>query len=415
LTFTPSQSDFIYSTAPFPAFVGGFGSGKTAAGIARLMRLKRYCPEQDVAYYLPTYPLIEDIAFQRFPALFERNGIPYKLNQQKAVLETDIGRIIFRNMEQPDRIVGYEVAHSVVDELDTLPIEKARMVWNKIIARNRQKAMTVGGKAVRNTVAVATTPEGFRFVYDRWVKNKAEGYVLFKARTADNAANLPADYIQNLQNSYSSSLLAAYLDGEFVNLTAGSIYPEFDRKLNITFATIQEREPLHIGVDFNVNNMSAVVCVIRNGDPLALDELSGVRDTPTLIRILQERYAGHQITVYPDASGGATKSINASLSDLTLLRSAGLTVLANSKNPAVKDRIIAVNQMICNQGKRRLLVNPDKCPNVIEGLERQAYAKNGEPDKSSGFDHLNDAIGYFIAYKYAIGRGTVSFAQISGV
>ncbi len=415
MTFTPKQRDFIYSTEPFPAFVGGFGSGKTAAGIARLMRLKRYCPEQDVAYYLPTYPLIEDIAFQRFPALFERNGIPYKLNQQKAVLETDIGRIIFRNMEHPDRIVGYEVAHSVVDELDTLPIEKARSVWNKIIARNRQKATTVGGKAVRNTVAVATTPEGFRFVYDRWVKNKAEGYVLYKAKTSENAANLPPDYIQNLQNSYSASLLAAYLDGEFVNLTAGSIYPEFDRKLNITFATIEQREPLHIGVDFNVNNMSAVVCVIRNGDPLALDELSGVRDTPTLIRILQERYAGHQITVYPDASGGATKSINASLSDLTLLRSAGLTVLANSKNPAVKDRIIAVNQMICNQGKRRLLVNPDKCPNVIEGLERQAYAKNGEPDKSSGFDHLNDAIGYFIAYKYAIGRGTVSFAQISGV
>ena len=415
MTFTPSQKDFIYSTDPFPAFVGGFGSGKTAAGIARLMRLKRYCPEQDVAYYLPTYPLIQDIAFQRFPALFERNGIPFKLNQQKAVLETDLGRIIFRNMEQPDRIVGYEVAHSVVDELDTLPIEKARSVWNKIIARNRQKAITIGGKAVPNTVAVATTPEGFRFVYDRWVKNKADGYVLFKAKTSDNAANLPEDYIRNLQNSYSSSLLAAYLDGEFVNLTAGSIYPEFDRKLNITFATIENREPLHIGVDFNVNNMSAVVCVIRNNDPLALDELSGVRDTPTLIRILQERFAGHQITVYPDASGGATKSVNASLSDITLLRSAGFTVLANSKNPAVKDRVMAMNQMIYSQGKRRLLVNPDKCPNVIEGLERQAYAKNGEPDKSSGFDHLNDAIGYFIAYKYAIGRGTVSFAQISGV
>ena len=415
MTFTPSQKDFIYSTDPFPAFVGGFGSGKTAAGIARLMRLKRYCPEQDVAYYLPTYPLIQDIAFQRFPALFERNGIPFKLNQQKAVLETDLGRIIFRNMEQPDRIVGYEVAHSVVDELDTLPIEKARSVWNKIIARNRQKAITIGGKAVPNTVAVATTPEGFRFVYDRWVKNKADGYVLFKAKTSDNAANLPEDYIRNLQNSYSSSLLAAYLDGEFVNLTAGSIYPEFDRKLNITFATIEQREQLHIGVDFNVNNMSAVVCVIRNNDPLALDELSGVRDTPTLIRILQERFAGHQITVYPDASGGATKSVNASLSDITLLRSAGFTVLANSKNPAVKDRVMAMNQMIYSQGKRRLLVNPDKCPNVIEGLERQAYAKNGEPDKSSGFDHLNDAIGYFIAYKYAIGRGTVSFAQISGV
>ncbi len=415
LTFTESQRAFVFSQEPFPAFVGGFGSGKTAAGIARIMRLKRYCPYQDVAYYLPTYPLIEDIAFQRFPALFEKNGIPFKLNQQKAVMETELGRIIFRNMEQPDRIVGYEVAHSVVDELDTLPLDKARAVWNKIIARNRQKAFTVSGKPVKNTVGVATTPEGFRFVYDRWVKNKADGYALYKAKTSDNAANLPEDYIRNLQNSYSSSLLAAYLDGEFVNLTAGSIYPEFDRKLNITFATIQQREPLHIGVDFNVNNMSAVVCVIRNNDPLALDELSGVRDTPTLIRILHERFAGHQITVYPDASGGATKSVNASLSDITLLRSAGFTVLANSKNPAVKDRVMAMNQMIYSQGKRRLLVNPDKCPNVIEGLERQAYAKNGEPDKSSGFDHLNDAIGYFIAYKYAIGRGTVSFAQISGV
>ncbi len=415
LTFTPSQSDFIYSTDPFPAFVGGFGSGKTAAGIARLMRLKRYCPHQDVAYYLPTYPLIEDIAFQRFPALFERNGIPFKLNQHKAVLETDIGRIIFRNMEQPDRIVGYEVAHSIVDELDTLPLEKARAVWNKIIARNRQKAFTVGGKAVRNTVGVATTPEGFRFVYDRWVKNKAEGYVLFKAKTSDNAANLPPDYIQNLQNSYSASLLAAYLDGEFVNLTAGSVYPEFDRNLNCTFERINAGEPLHIGIDFNVNNMSAVVCVIRNGNPMALDEITGVRDTPTMILRLQEHFRGHSITVYPDASGGATKSINASLSDITLLRAANFTVLANSKNPAVKDRVMALNQMIYNQGDRRLLVNPDTCPNVIEGLERQSYGKNGEPDKTAGFDHLNDALGYFIAYKYAIGRGTVSFAQIAGV
>ncbi len=414
MKFTASQSEFIYSTEPFPAFVGGFGSGKTAAGIARLMRLKRYCPNQDVAYYLPTYPLIEDIAFQRFPALFERNNIPFKLNQQKAVLETNLGRIIFRNMEQPDRIVGYEVAHSVVDELDTLPMDKARAVWNKIIARNRQKAYTASGKPVPNTVGVATTPEGFRFVYDRWVKNKVEGYALYKAKTADNALNLPDDYIKNLRNSYSPSLLSAYLDGEFVNLTAGSIYHEFDRKLNGTFETIQPREPLHIGLDFNVNNMSAVVAVTRNGDPMVLDELAGIRDTPTMIVALKARYGGQSITVYPDASGGSHKSVNASLSDIVLLRAAGFTVLAHPSNPAVKDRILAVNQMIHNQGKRRLLVNADRCPSVVEGLERQAYNKSGEPDKTSGLDHLNDALGYFIAYKFGISRGPVRFAQIMG-
>ena len=415
MSFTAAQKEFVYSTEPFPAFVGGFGSGKTAAGIARLMRLKRYCPGQDVAYYLPTYPLIEDIAFQRFPALFERNGIPFKLNQQKAVLETDLGRIIFRNMEQPDRIVGYEVAHSIVDELDTLPVDKARAVWNKIIARNRQKAMTVSGKAVRNTVGVVTTPEGFRFVYEQWVKKQSPGYHLIRAKTAENAANLPADYIDNLRNTYSSSLLAAYLEGEFVNLTAGSVYAEFDRKLNLTLETIQPGEHIHVGMDFNVNNMTAVALVIRGNNPLALDEVTQVRDTPSMIQAIKQRYAGHPVTVYPDASGGATKSINASLSDITLLRSAGFTVLAHSKNPAVKDRVMAVNQMIHNQGQRRLLINPDKCPTLIEGLEQQAYNKNGEPDKANGLDHAVDALGYMIAYKFGIGRGTVQFTQLGGI
>lgn len=415
LTFTESQRAFVYSQEPFPAFVGGFGSGKTAAGIARLMRLKRYCPNQDVAYYLPTYPLIEDIAFQRFPALFERNGIDYKLNQQKAVLETALGRIIFRNMEQPDRIVGYEVAHSVVDELDTLPIDKARNVWNKIIARNRQKAFTHDGKPVRNTVGVATTPEGFRFVYERWVKQQAPGYVLFKAKTADNAANLPPEYIENLRNTYSSSLLAAYLEGEFVNLTAGSVYAEFDRRANMTLETIYPGEPLHIALDFNVGNCTGVVFVRRNNDPLALDEITQVRDTPAMIQTIKARYPGHSITVYPDASGGATKSVNASISDISLLRAAGFTVLAPNKNPAVKDRVMAVNQMIHNQGVRRLRVNPDKCPTVVEALEQQAYNKNGEPDKMHGLDHAADCCGYFIHYHYGLSRGVVQFAKLGGI
>jgi hypothetical protein len=70
--------------------------------------------------------------------------------------------------------------------------------------------------------------------------------------------------------------------------------------------------------------------------------------------------------------------------------------------------------MIHNQGKRRLLVNPDRCPSLTEALEQQAYDRNGEPDKANGLDHLNDALGYFIFYKYGISRGPVRFAQIMG-
>lgn len=407
MSLTPTQRAFATSREAFPAFVGGFGSGKTAAAIARAMALKVMCRQQDIAYYLPTYPLVEDIAFRRFPDLCERKGWAYKLNKASSFIEfPGAGRIVFRTMERPERIVGYEVAHSVCDELDTLPIDKAREVWNKVIARNRQKC------GMANTVAVATTPEGFRLVHELWVKRRAPGYVLFHARTMENAANLPAGYIDNLRNTYPSQQLQAYLDGEFVNLTAGSVYPGYDRALNASTETIRSGEALHVGLDFNVTKMAAVVHVLRDGEPHAVMEYTDVFDTPAMIALIKSRHAGHSIMVYPDASGGSRKANNASVTDLSLLRSAGFTVCVNSQNPAVKDRILSVNALIHKDGQRRYRVNVDTCPHLVESLEKQAYDKYGEPDKSGGLDHVIDAAGYFIAYKFPLVKRTANKIEL---
>jgi hypothetical protein len=49
-------------------------------------------------------------------------------------------------------------------------------------------------------------------------------------------------------------------------------------------------------MDFNVLNMTAVVNVIRDGLPRTLAELTKVRDTPTMARMLKERFVakGHR-------------------------------------------------------------------------------------------------------------------------
>ncbi len=371
------------------------------------MALKSHFRSCDIAYYLPTYPLVEDIAFKRFPELCDRKGWSYRLNRSSSYIEfPNAGRIIFRTMENPARIVGYEVAHSICDELDTLPTDKAREVWNKVIARNRQKC------GMGNTVAVATTPEGFRFVYERWQKSPAPGYVMFKARTMDNAANLPAGYIQTLQDSYPSALLAAYLDGEFVNLSAGSVYPEFDRALNASSEVIRHGEALHVGMDFNVGKMSAVVHVLRGDSPHAVMEYTDVIDTPAMAELIRSRHRGHQIIVYPDASGQSRKSNNASESDLSILRSARFSVRVNPTNPRVKDRVLAMNAMLHKAGDRRYRINPETCPSLVESLEKQPYDKHGEPDKSSGLDHVIDAAGYFIAYRYPVVKRTASVSHL---
>ncbi|KKB09395.1 phage terminase large subunit [Devosia chinhatensis] len=390
------QFEFVTAEEQFPAFVAGFGSGKTHAGINRALARKLQYPGQDVAYYLPTYDLVRRMAFPRFEEMLGTMRLSFTLNKTDAVIEVGTyGNIIFRTMDTPERIIAYEVADSIVDELDTLPTEKAREVWNKILGRNRQKKPD----GSLNTVAVATTPEGFRFVYERWQRSPANGYRIIKASTYSNAKNLPVGYIESLRDSYPSNLLSAYLDGEFVNLTSGSVYPAYDRRRHHTTEAIGADDALHIGMDFNVQHMAAVVFVMRDGAPHAVLEYTDVLDTPAMVALLKSRHPGYKIFVYPDASGNNRRSNGASQSDIALLKQAGFTVCVNPANPAVKDRVLSVNKLLKVEG---IGINVDMCPALVEGLEKQAYDKNGEPDKTAGLDHVIDAAGYFIAYKFPI-------------
>ncbi len=231
-------------------------------------------------------------------------------------------------------------------------------------------------------------------------------YGLVQASTFDNELNLPPDYIPSLMGSYPEQLIMAYLNGQFVNLTSGTIYTAYDRKLNASQETIQPGEPLFIGMDFNVGKMSAVVHVKRLGLPHAVDEIINGYDTPDMIKKIKERYwlydgsdyrNTRQIRVYPDASGDSRKSVRASETDISLLKQAGFIVSALGANPPVKDRINSMNAMFCNAaGQRRYRVNADKCPTYADDLEQQIWNDQGEPDKKQGNDHRPDAGGYFI-------------------
>jgi len=392
---TIPQDKFIFSGAKYPAMVAGFGAGKTEALIVRSILGKLQCPTTDRAFYEPTYDLIRMIAWPRYEEMLTGLNIPYKLTKHPHnVLDIQgCGRIIFRSMDTPARIIGYEVGDSDVDELDTLKRDDAAEVWRRILSRNRQKKPN--GEI--NTAAVATTPEGFRFVYETWENQKIPGYEIIRAPTYSNP-HLPDGYVDSLRDIYPEHLLNAYLEGLFVNLTSGTIYIGFNRQKSNTQEVEKPNEPLYIGMDFNVGNMSAVIHVKRNGKPVAVGEVTKGYDTPDMCRILAERYQGHAIHIYPDASGDSRKSVNASKTDIQILRDHRFSVHAPKKNPAVRDRINAMNAALGDG----YLVNVDRCPEYARCLEQQAYGKNGEPDKAQGLDHLPDAGGYFIHHDYPI-------------
>lgn len=413
-TLNVPQSQFLTLPHKFRAFVAGFGSGKTWVGGASQCKHFWEHPKAHLGYFAPTYAQIRDIYYPTLDEVAHDWGLRTEINQSNHEIHVYSGRvyrgtIICRSLEKPETIIGFKIARGLMDELDVMKLPKAELAWRKAIARLRLKFDGLNG------LDVTTTPEGFKFVYQQWVKairekpELAKMYGMVQASTYDNELNLPDDYIASLLASYPPQLISAYLRGQFVNLASGNIYPNFDRKLNHTPERIKENEALHIGLDFNVLNMTAAVSVIRDDLPLTLEELTQVRDTPTMARMLKERYKdkGHPVVVYPDASGANTSSKNASESDLTILRQAGLTINVNAANPAVKDRINAVDAMTLNaEGVRRWKVNTDQCPVLTEAQEQQAWGPNGEPDKTTGHDHPNDAVGYFLVKRWPIVKRT---------
>jgi hypothetical protein len=391
----------------FRAFVGGFGSSKTFTGCMAKSRHYWEHPKINQGYFAPTYSMIRDIFYPTIEEVAFSFGLNVEIKQGNHEVSFYSGRqyrgtTICRSLDKPANIIGFKVGHALIDELDTLPIDKAEAAWQKIIARMRYKV-----SGVKNGIDVATTPEGFRFVHKKFVQlpqdnpRLQDSYGLVQASTYENEKHLPDDYIPSLKESYPAELIEAYIDGQFTNLTSGTVFRNYDRERCNSTERIIDKEPLFIGQDFNVQSMASAVFVQRKDGWHAVAELKDLFDTPDVINVIKDRWfdKGHRIIIYPDASGKARKSVDASKSDISLLTQAGFTVRNNPRNPAIKDRVLATNKAF-EAGK--IKVNAKECPTIARCLEQQAYDNNGEPDKKSGFDHMNEAFSYPIAYEFPI-------------
>lgn len=405
------QTKFLQMPHKFRAFVGGYGSSKTYSGSLAICQHAYEWPGINQGYFAPTYPHIRDIFYETIEIVAMSMDLNVVIKQGNHEVDLFEGRkyrstVICRSMDKPANIIGFKIGHAMIDELDVLPTDKAQTAWRKIIARMRYNIL-----GIKNGVDVTTTPEGFKQTYKLFVSDPQKSpelrknYGLIQASTYDNAKNLPDDYIPSLIEAYPAELIDAYLDGKFVNLTSGTVYRNYNRKIHNSNERMQEKEPLLIGMDFNVMHMAATIYVQRKDGFHAVAEIKDILDTPAMIKMLKEKYQQeqdfHRIIVYPDASGDSRKSVGANQTDISLLKNAGFEIRVRPTNPSVRDRVNATNKAFEDNW---LHINADRCPRVAECLEQQAYDKNGEPDKSTGFDHQNDATTYPIVYERPIKR-----------
>ena len=406
----PGQLDFVNdNSTEILGLSAGYGSGKTFAMCAKAVILALANQGFIGCVMEPTGPLVRDIWLNDFDDFLDRHGIPHSFRSSplpEYVLHLPGGdtKIICRSFESWSRIVGLNLAWVLCDEIDTVAPSIANKAFPKILGRLRS--------GNQRQFAASSTPEGFRWMWQTFGTEEAQqrdDRKLIKMRTTDNP-HLPMDFIDRMRSNYDPKTLQAYLNGEFTNLTMGQVYDRFSREKHVCKAVSAATEPIHCGLDFNINNMSAVIAVRLDNRLVVIDEVSGSKDTDSLAQEIQRRYSGRKTYIYPDASGG-NRSTNASRTDIQILESYGFSNQSPRANPPVRDRVAAVQAVLENgKGEVRLQVQ-ENCKRLIECLELQSYKDNGDPDKDAGYDHMNDALGYLIWRQFnplhaRAGRGT---------
>ena len=387
----------------------GYGAGKTRALCAKAVFMAAANQGFTGCVMEPTGPLIRDIWQTDFENFLEEYGVPYTfraspLPEYVLHLEQDT-RLLCRSFENWQRIIGSNFSHILADEVDVVSPGIATKAFPKILGRLR-------AGNVRQFAAVST-PEGFRWMWNTFGTEDAQkrpDRKLIRMRSVDNP-HLPQDFIERLQANYDPSLLQAYLEGQFCNLTTGQVYDRFDRaKHVITDIPDVSREPLRVGCDFNVGNSNAVIGVRLGENLLLVDEISGAHDTDGMAQEIQRRAKGRPVYIYPDASGG-NRSTNASRTDIQILESYGFSNQSPKANPPIRDRVASVQALLENGKGLVMMQIAAHCKRTIESLELQSYTEAGDPDKDAGYDHMNDALGYLVYRDFSMlharaGRGT---------
>lgn len=115
----PSQRRFYALTARYKGFSGGVGSGKTTRLCHEALRAAGRNPGLGLIGG-PTYPHLHDVTIPTMQGILEELHIPYRVREgarPRLYLERQEVLILFRTLENPDRLRGLNLAWFGVDEL----------------------------------------------------------------------------------------------------------------------------------------------------------------------------------------------------------------------------------------------------------------------------------------------------------
>ena len=390
IKLTKPQYEVSSCNKRFRVLISGRRFGKTYLCITEMMKYASK-PNQKIWYVAPTFKMAKEIAWSNLKEMLNQFNWIDDINEttMSIRIRKTNSVISLKGADNYDALRGTGLNFLILDEFADID----KRTWFEVLRAS--VADTLGD------VLMCGTPKGYgNWSYEMYLKGKQDDQWGSYQYTTIQGGMVSKEEIEQAKLDIDIRTFRQEFEGTFENY-AGSVYYNFHPVESVIDRKIDWEKPLHIGMDFNVDPMSACVTQIEKDKIYAVDEIIIYSsNTDEMCQEIRDRYGSKaQIFIYPDPASRQRKTSAGGRTDLSILQNAGFKVKVKHKHPSIRDRVNAVNSKLKDsKGTRHIFVSKS-CKTMIKGLQRQIYKENTNiPDKEQGFDHMNDALGYLIDY-----------------
>lgn len=406
----------------YVALICGIRGGKTYAGAREAGKQAWNSKADPMAVFgiiAPTFNMLDRTTWKEFR--YAMRPLILRENETKKIITLKNGREVYGfSAEDADKIRNATLCGFWVDE--ARECKDFKTLWDVLMGR----VLSTGGKGF-----ITTSPNSFDDIHNIFIANKNKDYGTIRFTTYENTY-LDKLAIDELASKYDEKYCQQELYGQFV-IFEGAVYYTFNRLSNagdIAFKVAQYNPdmPIWLACDFNISPMGWVI--MQSGmniqsklkEVYVIDEIY-LKNSNTIdaCQEFKNRYPNHNagLVLYGDATGRARHTdsnvTNWKIIELELSRY-NISMRVPTKNPAERDRINAVNGLICNsKGQRRVFVNPNRCHNFIRDCEQVSYKQGStmiDKNKSLDLTHLTDAFGYMADVEFGLNKSMITGLKI---
>ena len=401
-------------------YQGGYGSGKTWVGALLGTTLCLRYPGIIGLVGAYTFNLVRDTTLQMYFKHLDNLNIRYTYNKQENILYFPNGSLIyFRHFDDPECFKSLTVGFIEIEECSQIP----QSVFDDLHGRLRQPIEPIWGDKFIYRMFGHTNPQGPKgWINEYFKKNPKKNYRRVMAPTTENIY-LPKDFVEGLRELYDDKNFSIKVLGNDDNTITNLVVKNFNSDTQVVDnINIDQRFPLHLTCDFNVDPMCWYLCQHYNNNVYVLFEIvlenTTTDNAASYVADLLKKYKNHKIIINGDSTGNSNTTKGA---DYIYMRNRlaqegfiNIELRILPKNPSIEWRLSCLNNMVYGSDKKHHLFIHPQCVKLIynienlelkEGTNKPKLPSSKQIQKDNRLKYLGhpiDAVSYLICLYYPI-------------